>query len=80
MLRVAELLLEGIYFIGDKGTPVRASIDNLEAADVNLGIVHILCGKVIQENYGELLKKDLMGSLTGLLGNSLAENPNSTSK
>lgn len=80
MLKLVELLLEGINVRSTKGGLINATIENLQEEGCDLATVHVLCVKVIQENYKPLLKKDLMGSLTNLLDQSLIENPSSTSE
>lgn len=66
--KLAERLLEGIYFTNENGIKKEANLDILAAAGCTMADVLVLCVNVIQLNYGDLLKKDLLASLTTTLG------------
>lgn len=78
MLKLAEILLDGVAIRASTGTMQPANIDLLEREGCDLAIIMALCVNVIKQNYGALLKKDLMDSLLGLMEvQDPQESPNS---
>lgn len=79
MLKLAEILIDGVAIRASSGTMQPANIELLEKEGCDLSTVMVLCVNVIKQNYGALLKKDLADSLLGLTdGLNPQENPSSS--
>lgn len=61
--KLSDRLVEGVYFRPKNGASKKpATIDALANEGVDLAGILQLCTAVIKQNYGTLLKKDLMAS------------------
>lgn len=61
--KLSERLIEGVYYRPKNGASKKpATLDALEGEGVDLAGILQFCTAVIKQNYGTLLKKDLMAS------------------
>lgn len=73
MLKVSEILLEGVSYRTEQGGLMLATLEKLSERGLDIADVLIICVNVIKVNYGALLKKDFSGSLQNLLMESPVE-------
>ena len=68
MLKLVNILMDGVGFRNSKGVMVSANISSLDEAGFDQADVLNICVNIIKENYGSLLKKGLTDSLQTIMG------------